>query len=123
MLLDDLEIQNFRNLEGKVAFGNKLNILIGENGQGKTNWLEAIYLLANAKSFKTSKLTETIRFNETNAAFIRGSVRQSEEISRIVQITLENNSKILTMGQQTKVKILDLCLIQVSTFMVLLVWR
>jgi DNA replication and repair protein RecF len=98
MLLENLEVSNFRNLEGKVSFGNKLNILIGENGQGKTNWLESVYVLANAKSFKTARLQDVIRFDSSDAAFIRGVVRQSEDISRTIQVTLENNSKTLSVN-------------------------
>ena len=60
MLLELLEAQNCRNLNGKIVCGKGLNIIFGENGQGKTNWLEAIYLLATTKSFKTARLTEAI---------------------------------------------------------------
>ena len=42
MLLESLEVHNFRNLSGKVSWGSGLNIIYGDNGQGKTNWLEAI---------------------------------------------------------------------------------
>ena len=56
MLLETLEAENFRNLNGKITCGKNLNIIFGENGQGKTNWLEAIYLLATTKSFKTARL-------------------------------------------------------------------
>ena len=48
MLLEFLEVHNFRNLSGKVNWGPGLNIIYGENGQGKTNWLEAIYLLSTS---------------------------------------------------------------------------
>ncbi len=44
MLLDSLEVHNFRNLSGKISWGQGLNIIYGDNGQGKTNWLEAIVL-------------------------------------------------------------------------------
>jgi DNA replication and repair protein RecF len=98
MLLENLESSNFRNLESKISFGNSLNILVGENGQGKTNLLEAISVLANARSFKTSRLQDAIRFDSSDAAFIRGEVRQSEEILRTLQVTLQNNSKILSVN-------------------------
>lgn len=97
MLLESLEAQNFRNLSGKISFGAGLNILLGENGQGKTNWLEAIYTLATSRSFKTSKLTEAIRFGE-DLGIIRGRVRASEEIHRDLQVTLQGNTKTLTVN-------------------------
>lgn len=99
MLLESLEIQNFRNLRGKMTCGRNLNIIFGDNGQGKTNWLEAIYTLATTKSFKTAKLQEAVRFDE-NLAIIRGTVRQSEEIRHILQVAVEGNTKILSVNNK-----------------------
>jgi len=97
MLLESLELQNFRNASGKIFCGEKLNIITGDNGQGKTNWLEAIYLLATTKSFRTAKLHEAIRFDE-ELAIIRGTVQQSAEIHRAMQVALQANSKTLTVN-------------------------
>lgn len=97
MLLESLVVENFRNLQGGIHCGQYLNIIFGENGQGKTNWLEAIYLLATTKSFKTSKLQDSIKFDE-ELAWIRGSVQQSAEIRRTIQVTLQNNSKTLSVN-------------------------
>jgi DNA replication and repair protein RecF len=99
MLLELLEAENFRNLDGKIVCGKGLNIIFGENGQGKTNWLEAIYLLATTKSFKTARLTEAIKFEE-ELAIIRGNVRQSAEIMRTLQVALQGNSKILSLNNK-----------------------
>src|SRR5690349_15356101 len=98
MLLESLVVQNFRNLQGDFFCGQHLNIIFGENGQGKTNWLEAIYTLSTTKSFKTARLQDAIKFDTDEVAFIRGSVRQSTEIKRTIQITLQNNSKILSVN-------------------------
>lgn len=92
MLLESIEVYNFRNLSGKVSWGKGLNIIYGDNAQGKTNWLEAIYLLATTKSFRTQRLQDAIRFDETLAT-VRGRVAQSEEIQRDLQITLQGNTK------------------------------
>lgn len=97
MLLESLEVQNFRNLQGIIHCGKHLNIIFGENGQGKTNWLEAIYLLATTKSFKTTHLQDILKFDE-ELAWIRGSVQQSAEIRRTIQVTLQNNSKTLSVN-------------------------
>ena len=99
MLLESLEAQNFRNLKGQIPCGKSLNIIFGENGQGKTNWLEAIYLLATTKSFKTAKLTETICFGE-ELAIVRGVVKQSAEISHNLQVAMQGNTKILTVNNK-----------------------
>ncbi|MGI8556329.1 MAG: DNA replication/repair protein RecF [Pyrinomonadaceae bacterium] len=97
MLLESLEVQNFRNLQGKIACGKNLNIISGENGQGKTNWLEAIYTLATTKSFKTAKLQEAVKF-DAELAIVRGTVRQSAEIERVIQVAVQGNTKILTVN-------------------------
>ncbi|MDQ3181364.1 MAG: DNA replication and repair protein RecF [Acidobacteriota bacterium] len=99
MLLETLEAENFRNLNGKILCGNHLNIIFGENGQGKTNWLEAIYLLATTKSFKTARLQEAIKFDE-NLAIVRGRVHQGEDINRVLQVALEGNTKSLSVNNK-----------------------
>lgn len=99
MLLESVEAENFRNLNGKIFCEKGLNIIFGANGHGKTNWLEAIYTLSASKSFKTTKLIETIRFGE-NMAIIRGAVRQSEEITRNLQVILEGSTKTLTINNK-----------------------
>jgi DNA replication and repair protein RecF len=97
MLLESLEVHSFRNLSGKVVWGNGLNIIYGDNGQGKTNWLEAIYLLATTKSFRTQRLQETIRFEE-DLAVVRGRVAQSSEVHREMQVNLRGSTKSITVN-------------------------
>lgn len=97
MLLESLEAQNFRNLNGKIFCAKNLNIIFGENGQGKTNWLEAIYLLATTKSFKTARLQEAVKFGE-DLAIVRGLVERSEEIHRTLQVAIEGNTKTISVN-------------------------
>ena len=97
MLLETVEAQDFRNLAGSFECADGLNIFIGDNGQGKTNWLEAVYLLATARSFKTARLQEAIRF-EADLAIVRGRVRQSEDIHRDLQVALQGNTKMLSVN-------------------------
>ncbi|MBA2493059.1 MAG: DNA replication and repair protein RecF [Acidobacteria bacterium] len=99
MLLETLSAENFRNLNGEIACGKGLNIIFGENGQGKTNWLEAIYLLATTKSFKTARLQEAIKFDE-DLAIVRGRVHQGEDINRVLQVALQGNTKILSVNNK-----------------------
>jgi len=99
MLLESLEVQNFRNLHGKIVCGKNLNIIFGENGQGKTNWLEAIYLLATTKSFKTARLQEAIKFDE-ELAIVRGTVHQGEDINRVLQVAIQGNTKTLSVNNK-----------------------
>jgi DNA replication and repair protein RecF len=63
-----LHIQDFRNLARvEVAASPRATILLGENGQGKTNLLEAIYVLATLKPLRAVRLAELIRFGEARA--------------------------------------------------------
>ena len=97
MLLEYIEASNFRNLSGKVFWGSGLNILYGNNAQGKTNWLEAINLLATSRSFRTQRLQETIRFDE-NLAIVRGSVKHGLEFQRDLQISLQGSNKTIQIN-------------------------
>ncbi|MDQ3490386.1 MAG: DNA replication and repair protein RecF, partial [Acidobacteriota bacterium] len=99
MLLESLEVDKFRNLSGKLACRPGLTILTGDNGHGKTNWLEAIHILATTRSFRTSKLQETICFN-SDTAVIRGIVKQSEDIHREMRAVLQGNTKSFTVNEK-----------------------
>jgi DNA replication and repair protein RecF len=100
MHLDSIEAQYFRNLNGKISWGSGLNIIYGNNGQGKTNWLEAIYLLSRTKSFRTQRLQESIRFGE-ELAVVRGQVASGAELVRELQVGLQRNTKtILVNGKR-----------------------
>ncbi|MBC8028715.1 MAG: DNA replication and repair protein RecF [Pyrinomonadaceae bacterium] len=94
MILDFVEVNNFRNLNGKIFWGPGLNIIHGHNGQGKTNWLEAIHTLSRAKSFRTSRLQESIRFGE-DTAFIQGQVSTGNDLHRELRVTLRDNTKAI----------------------------
>lgn len=97
MLLESLEATGFRNLHGRIEFRSGLNVFAGENGHGKTNWLEAIGVLAAARSFRTAKLQETVNF-ESETAIIRGDVRESAEIVRELQVIVAGNTKTLAVN-------------------------
>lgn len=56
-----LRLKNFRNYkEAEVSFSPNINYIFGENAQGKTNLIEALYVLSLGRSFRTSHLTEAI---------------------------------------------------------------
>jgi len=97
VLLKSLEVKDFRNLRGTLVPTCGLNILVGNNGQGKTNWLEAIHILSTTKSFKTARPQEAIRFGG-DLAIVRGRVKRSEEIVHDLQVAVQQNSKILSVN-------------------------
>ncbi len=96
MILESIEAHHFRNLSGTILCGAGLNIIFGNNGQGKTNWLEAIYLLSRTKSFRTQRLQESISFGQ-EMAFIRGNVSRGE-LRRDLQVTLQGNTKSISIN-------------------------
>jgi DNA replication and repair protein RecF len=115
MLLAAIEATNFRNLSGRIEWGPRLNIIYGNNGQGKTNWLEAIYLLARTKSFRTQRLQEAIRFGE-ELAVIRGTVTTGQDLQRDLQVSLHDNSKTIFVNAKRETLARYLTQLQVFSF-------
>jgi DNA replication and repair protein RecF len=115
MLLAAIEATNFRNLSGRIEWGPRLNIIYGNNGQGKTNWLEAIYVLARTKSFRTQRLQETIRFDE-QLAIVRGTVTSGLEIQRELQVSLHDNSKTIFVNSKRETLARYITQLQVFSF-------
>lgn len=65
MILKTLRLHNFRNFNDEVIeFNPSLNIICGGNAQGKTNLLEAIFLLSTGRSFRTFQLKDLIKHGE-----------------------------------------------------------
>ena len=91
MLLTRIEASGFRNLEGFTEFGPGLNIFYGDNAQGKTNWLEAVYILGNTKSFRTSQLRECIAFDRSQA-LLRGETLRGS-VTKQIQLLIAEDSK------------------------------
>jgi len=92
VFLKSIEVNRFRNLAGKIDWSNGINILYGNNGQGKTNWLECIQVLAHAKSFRTARLSEAITFGESTAS-VSGVLRRGDAIDRELRVGIQRNTK------------------------------
>lgn len=94
MLIEKLQILNFKNYEAaNLDFSSKINVLIGRNGSGKTNLLDAIHYLSFTKSAFNSSDYQNIRQGE-NGFFIKGSIRladQSHEILCAIQTGQKKN--------------------------------
>ena len=68
MVCKQIAVSDFRNIEkAEVAFSDGVNILIGENAQGKTNLLEAIFYASVGRSFRATHTNEMIRFGQDAA--------------------------------------------------------
>ncbi len=65
MIISTLQLENFRNYENAAfSFVPEVNLIVGENAQGKTNLLEAIAFLGSGRSFRTQKNREMVRFSQ-----------------------------------------------------------
>lgn len=115
MLLSATEAINFRNLSGKIEWGPRLNIIYGNNGQGKTNWLEALYVLARTKSFRTQRLQEAIKFGE-QVAVIKGTVTTGSHLERELQVSLQDNSKTIFVNTKRETLARYLTQLQIFSF-------
>lgn len=85
MILDALQTRAFRNLEDRVwPFHSSVNLVLGDNGQGKTNLLEAIHVVSAARSFRAVKNQNLIRIGEPSfyvaARFHRAGLERSLSI-------------------------------------------
>lgn len=90
MYIKSIELSNFRNYkELSMEFHPEKNILYGDNAQGKTNILEALYFCGMTKSHKGSKEKEIIRMNEKEA-HIRMCV-EKKGVSRRIDMHLKRN--------------------------------
>lgn len=68
MIIKSIELADYRNYEGlRLQFGSGVNIFYGDNAQGKTNILEAVFVSATTKSHRGSRDRELIRFDREEA--------------------------------------------------------
>ncbi len=101
MKIYDLEMYNFRNYhKQKVILGESINFFIGENGSGKTNFLESIYFLALTKSYKTNEINlirNQAQFFRVQAKFESGELINSAKI-----VMSKSGKKIVYNGNEVK---------------------
>lgn len=92
MYIDEILVRNYRNYDQiNLTFSNKVNVILGENAQGKTNLMEAIYVLAMAKSHRTSRDKELIYW-ESEYGKIKGSVhKKNSNVS--LELIISNKGK------------------------------
>ncbi|WEV70871.1 DNA replication/repair protein RecF [Lactobacillus sp. ESL0785] len=103
MYLKHFLAQNYRNLQQlNVEFDPNVNIFIGQNAQGKTNLLEAIYFLALTRSHRTNKDQELITFDQ-DYANISGHVYKSQvDLDLRVLITKKGKKAWINRVEQAK---------------------
>lgn len=104
--ISKLQVSNFRNLQGDIIqFGAKINCIFGENGNGKTNILEAIYVLALKKSFrKNSSFPQFLGIDGEKPEIIISSVflNQNNEAFSYSARLLQDSSEWSLNGKPVK---------------------
>ncbi len=92
MYLEKLLLRNFRNFRAaELTLSPQVNLFLGNNGQGKTNLLEAIYLLSTGRSFRTRKLSELI-FSGAKFFYIEGHFMR-DGVSHFIKIYYDEHAR------------------------------
>lgn len=108
MNIKSLKLYNFRNYEKlNIEFSPYYNIIFGNNAQGKTNILEAIFLCSSGRSHRTSKDSDLVKLNEKGFQIKLDMERQGIDKSIYLSYEMEQKKKIKINEIQTK-KIGDL---------------
>lgn len=99
MWIKNIEIKKYRNYDSiKVDFNSHLNIIIGNNAQGKTNLLESIYVLALTKSFLSNSDKSLIMFNNSFSK-INGII-ESMKGSKAIEMLINDNGKRIKVNNK-----------------------
>lgn len=96
MKIKKLKAKSYRNIEdSEINFSDGVNLLYGKNGAGKTNALEAIYLFAICKSFRTSKESDFVMHESLNSdIFLEySSIFDQRDISHNMKISFFRNDR------------------------------
>lgn len=92
MYIKNIELTNFRNYDSlNLEFNKNVNLILGNNAQGKTNLLEGIYLTSIGRSFRTNKDSELVKFDR-EAAKIKVEA-EKEMFSTDVEINIKKDAK------------------------------
>lgn len=108
MIIKSIELAHYRNYDSlNMQFDSGTNILYGDNAQGKTNILEAIYVSATTKSHKGSKDKEIVNFDK-DEAHIRTYIEKDNVETRVDMHLRKNKSKGIAIDGQKIKKAADL---------------
>ncbi len=95
MLINNLQLKNFRNINSCTLDVSHKNIILkGENGQGKTNLLESLYLLCFGSSFRTPNLKEAIKYG-SGFFYLKSEFEDSQSFFRSTEISFDGDKKTI----------------------------
>ena len=93
MYLSKLLLQNFRSYQNQVfEFGPNFNLILGPNGSGKTNILEAIFFLSSGKSFRSSSQSKLINWNSYFSS-VRAKLIDNQQDSTEIEVRISKDPK------------------------------
>ena len=117
MIVESVELKDYRNYEFlDMKFNEHVNIIYGDNAQGKTNILESIYMCATSRSHRGSKDKEMIRFGESES-HIKANVLKNNINYRIDMHLKGNKAKGIAINGIPIKKAVDLFgIIQIVLF-------
>jgi DNA replication and repair protein RecF len=99
MIIKSLFLSNFRNFgELNLNFSERVNIFVGDNGHGKTNILEALYLLIEGESFRYSK-TETLIQIQKSQSLIRSQI-ENQTLDYFLKLQISGSKKDLSVNEK-----------------------
>lgn len=100
MITRELELSNFRNYSSqKVEFSPGVNIITGDNGQGKTNLLEAVYFISHLKSNRVPRMRELV-FEGRRSASVRAVIMDGEKRMNFMVAFGEKGKTVEVNGQR-----------------------
>ena len=106
MILKNIKLKNYRNYENlELNFSSNINIIYGNNAQGKTNLLESIYVLAFTRSHRIFSDDNLIMKNKKNC-LISGMI-DDNGIDNYLKIGLDDNKKNISIDNEKVKKISD----------------
>ncbi|MBM7635838.1 DNA replication/repair protein RecF [Streptococcus saliviloxodontae] len=106
MWLQSIQLKNYRNyLSAQANFSAGLNIFLGQNAQGKTNILEAIYFLALTRSHRTRSDKELIHFSQKDADISGVLQRQNSKVP--LEIKLAEQGRITKVNHLKQARLSD----------------
>lgn len=99
MIVEKLRLVNFRNYRDVVvSFSPRVNVFVGDNGQGKTNLLEALYLVSQGDSFRYNDNSVLLRAGESEAV-IQTKISQND-LHYKLQLSLTKSRKSLSLNDK-----------------------
>ena len=91
--LKEIYLKDFRNFDHlSIAFSPRVNLIIGENGIGKTSLLEAIHMLSTGRSFKSNELKESIR--KGASSFWIDALYEDEGIEQRLRLSFDGKERL-----------------------------